>query len=89
MPNFRVTALLAALALPFALLAELPPHIELLQPGVKLTLLAEHTALVTPTGIDVDARGRIWTVSCHARFHPQDCAGQKLNVMLVERQTTA
>jgi hypothetical protein len=27
---------------------------------VKLTLLAEHPDLVTPTGIDVDENGNIW-----------------------------
>ena len=30
----------------------------MLQPGVKLTLLAEHPDLVTPTGIDVDDEGQ-------------------------------
>lgn len=85
----------AALALPFTSLlaapppkapevpAELPPHIELLQPGVRLTLLAEHPALVTPTGIDVDAQGRIWTVSCHTHFRPQGYAGPEHDEVLV------
>jgi putative membrane-bound dehydrogenase-like protein len=85
----------AAIALSFASLlaapppkapdvpAELPPHIELLQPGVKLTLLAEHPALVTPTGIDVDAQGRIWTVSCHTHFRPQGYAGPEHDEVLV------
>jgi hypothetical protein len=35
---------------------DLAPQIETLQPGVKMTLLAEHPALVTPTGIDVDEK---------------------------------
>ncbi len=55
---------LVALALPFPRLltapppnapgvpAALPPQVELLQPDVMLTLLAEHPALVTPTGIE-------------------------------------
>jgi len=62
---------------------ELPPQIELLQPGVKLTLLAEHPALVTPTGIDVDAQGRIWTVACHTHFRPEGYAGPEHDEVLV------
>jgi len=51
--------------------SELPPQIEVLQPGVKLTLLAEHPDLVTPIGIDVDAKGSTWLVSSHTHFPPQ------------------
>ncbi|MFA6545239.1 MAG: PVC-type heme-binding CxxCH protein [Limisphaerales bacterium] len=63
--------------------AELPPQIELLRPGVKLTLLAEHPALVTPTGIDVDGQGRIWVVSCHTHFRPEGYAGPEHDEVLV------
>lgn len=63
--------------------AELPPQIETLRPGVKLTLLVEHPALVTPTGIDVDAQGRIWVVSCHTHFRPQGYAGPMHDEVLV------
>ena len=51
--------------------SELPPQIEVLQPGVKLTLLAGHPDLVTPIGIDVDAKGSTWLVSSHTHFPPQ------------------
>ena len=54
---------------------DLPPQIETLQPGVKLTLLAEHPDLVTPTGIDVDEKGNIWLASCHTHFRPQGYVG--------------
>jgi hypothetical protein len=63
--------------------AELPPEIETLQPGVKLTLLAEHPALVTPTGIGVDARGRIWAVSSHTHFRPEGYAGPEHDEVLM------
>ncbi len=43
--------------------AQLPPEIQTLQPGVKLTLLAEHPDVVTPTGINVDAKGNIYTIA--------------------------
>lgn len=92
---FRRTVLLGFVTLPLASLhsaappkapevpADLPPQIELLRPGVKLTLLAEHPALVTPTGIDVDAQGRIWVVSCHTHFRPQGYAGPAHDEILV------
>ncbi len=54
---------------------DLPPQIESLQPGVKLTLLAEHPDIVTPTGIDVDAQGNIYSISCHTHFRPEGYAG--------------
>ena len=54
---------------------ELPPQIQTLQPGVKLTLLAEHPDLVTPTGIDVDEQGNIYSISCHTHFRPAGYAG--------------
>ena len=89
--------LLAALSLPIIALAalsadspkapnvpaELPPQIEILQPGVKLTLLAEHPDLVTPTGISVDAKGNIWLVSSHTHFRPQGYAGPAHDEILV------
>ncbi|GAA5146587.1 c-type cytochrome [Prosthecobacter algae] len=55
--------------------AEVLPQIEVLQPGVKLTLLAEHPELVTPTGIDVDAKGQIWLIACHTHFRPEGYTG--------------
>lgn len=63
--------------------AELPAQIQILQPGVKLTLLASHPDLVTPTGIDVDGRGDIWVVSCHTHFRPEGYAGPEHDEVLV------
>jgi putative membrane-bound dehydrogenase-like protein len=63
--------------------AELPPQIETLQPGVKLTLLAEHPDLVTPTGIDVDDKGNIWVASCHTHFRPEGYAGPEHDEIVV------
>lgn len=63
--------------------AELAPQIEILQTGVKLTLLAEHPSLVTPTGVDVDALGNIWLVSCHTHFRPEGYAGPVHDEILV------
>jgi putative membrane-bound dehydrogenase-like protein len=61
----------------------LPPQIETLKPGVKMTLLAEHPALVTPTGIDVDEKGRIWLAACHTHFRPEGYEGPQHDEILV------
>ena len=63
--------------------ALLAPDIELLQPGVKLTLLAEHPNLVTPTGIDVDDEGNIWLIACHTHFRPEGYLGPEHDEILV------
>ncbi len=62
---------------------ELPPQIETLQPGVKLTLLAEHPDLVTPTGIDVDEHGNIYSISCHTHFRPEGYDGPQRDEIVV------
>jgi hypothetical protein len=63
--------------------AQVPPEIQTLQPGVKLTLLAEHPDLATPTGIDVDENGSIWLVSCHTHFRPEGYKGPQHDEILV------
>jgi hypothetical protein len=62
---------------------DLAPQIETLKPGVKMTLLAEHPALVTPTGIDVDDKGRIWLAACHTHFRPEGYEGPQHDEILV------
>lgn len=63
--------------------AEVPAQIQILQPGVKLTLVAEHPDLVTPTGVDVDAEGRVWVVACHTHFRPEGYVGPEHDEVLV------
>lgn len=63
--------------------AEIPPRIETLQPGVTLTLLAEHPSIATPTGLDVDAEGRIYTIACHTHFRPEGYEGPEHDEVLV------
>ena len=53
------------------------------QPGVRMTLLAEHPALVTPTGIDVDRQGNIWLIACHTHFRPDGYDGPEHDEVLV------
>ena len=63
--------------------AELPPQVQILQPGVRLTLLAEQPDLVTPTGIDVDAKGNIYSISCHTHFRPEGYQGPEHDEVVV------
>jgi hypothetical protein len=63
--------------------ADLSPKLKILQPGVKLTLLAKNPDLVTPIGIDVDASGQIWVVASHTHFRPDPYPGPKFDEILV------
>jgi len=75
---------LLSLAFPVLLLSEdRSPQVEAVQPGVRLTLLAEHPALATPTGIDVDESGNVWVVACHTHMPPPDYPGPKWDEVLV------
>jgi len=76
---FASTALLDA--------AERDPQVETLQPGVRLTLVAEHPELVTPTGIDVDDAGQVWVVASHTHFRPDGYEGPKHDEVLVFDET--
>ena len=51
--------------------------------GVSLTLIAEQPAIVTPTGVDVDADGNAWAVACHTHFRPDDYEGPEHDEVLV------
>lgn len=63
--------------------ADLDPRVAVTAPGVRLDLVVEHPGIVTPTGIDVDARGRIWIVACHTHFRPAGYAGPVHDEVLV------
>lgn len=66
---------------------ERPSEIETLQAGVKISLVAEHPDLSTPTGIDVDEQGRIWLVATHTHFRPDDYVGPEHDEILVFKDT--
>ncbi len=44
-------------------------------PRLKIELVAAEPDLVTPTGLAVDARGRVLVVECHTHFRPPDYDG--------------
>lgn len=59
------------------------PEIEILRPGVQLSVIAEHPDIATPTGLDVDSDGRVWAVACHTHMPPKDYAGPALDEVLI------
>lgn len=79
------SALAVIAAQPSPMLAAEPrdPEIEIRQPGVEMTLLAEHPDIVTPTGVDVDAEHRVWAVACHTHLRPEDYQGKEFDEILV------
>jgi hypothetical protein len=63
--------------------AEPDPQVAILQPGVQLELVAEHPTLMTPTGVDVDHRGRVWLIASHTHFRPEGYVGPKHDEVVV------
>lgn len=60
-----------------------PPEVEALLPGVSLTEVASHPDIATPTGVDVDDEGKVWAVSSHTHFPPEDYSGPEFDEILV------
>ncbi|QDT11193.1 PVC-type heme-binding CxxCH protein [Planctomycetes bacterium K23_9] len=54
---------------------DLSADIKTLVPGVKLTMIAEHPVVMTPTGVDVDRDGNAFFVCSHTHFRPDDYDG--------------
>ncbi|MBX3445006.1 MAG: hypothetical protein KF774_21580, partial [Planctomyces sp.] len=78
----RWTALtLLAICVPGLARAEEPPRS--LVPGLNVSLFAEQPLIRTPTGIDVDARGRVWAIECNTHFRPSGYAGHPSDRVLV------
>ncbi len=62
---------------------DISPQAKVLKPGLKLSLLVEHPDIVTPTGIDVDSDGQIWTVASHTHFRPDPYPGPEYDEVLI------
>src|SRR5579871_1445430 len=54
---------------------------------VKIELFAEHPQIVTPTGIDVDSRGRVWAIESNTHFRPEGYKGHPSDRVLVMSDT--
>lgn len=67
-----LAVLIAVLSLPPACLGD-PPRVA--DSRLKLDLIATAPAIVTPTGLAVDARGRLFVIESHTHFRPADYDG--------------
>ncbi|HXG61579.1 MAG TPA: PVC-type heme-binding CxxCH protein [Planctomycetota bacterium] len=73
-------------ALGMALAALVPqdvPRPEALDARLEVRLVAAEPDLVTPTSLDVDARGRIWVIESNTHFPPKNYKGHPTDRILV------
>ena len=54
-----------------------------LDPRIKIELFAEQPLIATPTGLDVDSRGRVWAIECNTHFRPENYPGHPSDRILV------
>lgn len=59
------------------------PEARALREGVSITMIAEHPAVVTPIGLDVDLQGKVWLVASHTHETPKDYPGPDRDEVLV------
>jgi putative membrane-bound dehydrogenase-like protein len=77
----HVCATLVLLHTGFLLAADEPP--KSLDPRLKIELFAEHPQIVTPTGLDVDVRGRVFAIENNTHFPPEGYKGHPTDRILV------
>lgn len=58
-----------------------------LDPRIKIELFAENPQIVTPTGIDVDSKGRVWAIESNTHFPPEGYKGHPGDRVLVMSDT--
>lgn len=75
-------AALLALAVSHLASAE-DPTPRSLDSRLKITLFAENPEIVTPTGLDVDAQGRVWAIESNTHFPPEGYKGHSSDRLLV------
>ena len=71
-------------ACPLAAQETLPKSTD---PAVKIELFAESPQIVTPTGLDVARRGRVWALESNTHFPPDGYRGHASDRVLVMRDT--
>jgi hypothetical protein len=77
----RLALGLLVLAITAQLRADEPP--KSLDPRLKIELFAEHPQIVTPTGLDVDHRGRVFAIENNTHFPPEGYKGHPSDRVLV------
>ena len=58
-------------------------------PRLKIELFADSLQIVTPTGIDVDRKGRVWAIESNTHFPPEGYAGHPTDRIQVLEDTDA
>ena len=56
---------------------------RVMDPRLKIELFAESPQIVTPTGTDVDASGRVWAIESNTHFPPEGYQGHPTDRILV------
>ncbi len=77
--------LLLLAVLPFALVAadNAPKPPKSSDPRIVIELIAEAPDIVTPTGLGVDAQGRVIVIESHTHFRPKDYKGPERDRVLM------
>lgn len=82
----RLLFLLLLLIAPLAQAEDLPKVLDafpkVLDPRLKLELIAEAPVVRTPTGIAIDDQGRVYVIESHTHFRPKDYDGPKADRIL-------
>jgi putative membrane-bound dehydrogenase-like protein len=80
-----LAAVLSIASISWAVAQDAPPRS--LDARLKIELFAEHPQIVTPTGIDVDHKGRVWAVESNTHFPPEGYKGHPTDRVLVMSDT--
>ncbi len=62
---------------------DLAPEIRVATDGVRLTMVAQHPDVMTPTGIDIDDAGNVWVAVSHTHFRPDDYDGPEHDEIVI------
>jgi putative membrane-bound dehydrogenase-like protein len=60
---------------------------RILDDRCEIALVAREPDIVTPTGVAVDRRGRVFVVECHTHFRPENYAGPPTDRILIFDRT--
>ncbi len=75
--------LLASSSLPSTAADDHQAEVKTLQPGVTLTMIAQQPDIVTPIGLDVDSKGRVWVISSNTHMPPRGYLGPSHDQILI------
>jgi len=83
----RLVALVLLLGFPAAVFSAEKSQPRSLDPELQIELFAEQPTIVTPTGIDVDYKGRVFAVESNTHFRPKGYTGHPSDRVLVLQDT--